>query len=136
MRVGAFGTDASLFPATATECNQPGSMTSTVGSCVFYFAPAFSMFCQDFSGPNWNRDSAQEECGQRHASPDALQASKNSYFGAGGIYSTVSCADRDDTPPISGTCVFHCQKADETLWHVSGSSDPQMTRGCELFVPR
>jgi len=136
MRFGAFSTDASLFPATDSECNQPHSMTSTVGSCLFYFAPANAMFCQDYSGADWNPGSAQEECGQRHASADALRAAKNRYAGTGGLFSARGCANRDDTPTLNGTCVFHCRQPDETLWHVTGPTDPRMTRGCDLFVPR
>jgi hypothetical protein len=136
MRVGAFSSDDSLFPATGSECNQPHSMTSTVGSCLFYFAPADAMFCQDYSGAGWNTDSAQEECARRHASADALRAVKNRYAGKGGLFSKRGCADRDDSPSINGTCVFHCRQPDETLWHVTGPTDPRMTRGCDLFVPR
>lgn len=136
MRVGAFSTDTSLFPDTHTECSQPSSTTSTVGSCRFYFAPANTMFCQDFSGSSWTHDAAKDECGIRHASREALQATKNRFVGTGGIYSEDSCDDRDDTAAITGTCVFHCGKPEETLWQVSGTIDPLMTRGCELFVPR
>jgi len=135
MRIGAFTTDASLFPMTKTECTRPHSMTSTVGSCLFYFAPAASMFCQDYSGAGWNPDSAREECSQRHTSAEALRAVKNRYAGAGGLFSPQGCADRSDAPKISGSCVFHCRQPDETLWHVTGPTDPRMTRGCDLFVP-
>lgn len=136
MRVGAFSKDASLFPVTGSECNEPHSMTSTVGSCLFFFAPANAMFCQDYSGTDWTRISAQEECAQRHASADALRAAKNRYAGAGGLFNTDGCTDRRDTPAIDGTCVFHCQQPDETLWHVTGPIDPRMTRGCNLFLTR
>jgi len=93
------------------------------------------MFCQDYNGSEWQETSAREECAARHASPAALKAAKNSYEGAGGIYDTRSCANRDDSPAISGTCVFHCGDTDEKLWHVSGDIDPRMTKGCDLFVP-
>jgi len=136
MRIGAFGEDPSLFPLTGTECTRPHSMTSTVGSCLFYFAPAAAMFCQDYSGADWNPASAREECARRHASVDALRAAKNRYAGAGGLFTPQSCTDRDDAPAISGSCVFHCRQPDETLWHVTGPTDPRMTRGCDLFVPR
>ncbi len=135
MKVSAFRSNALLLPATDTECQQPHSMTSNVGSCLFYFAPANAMFCQDYSGSGWNRSSAQEECSQRHAGIDALRAAKNRYAGAGGLFSTSSCAERGNTPPLNGTCVFHCRKPDETLWHVTGPTDPRMTRACDLFGP-
>jgi len=136
MRVGAFEQDGALIPATDSHCAQPHSMTSSVGSCLFYFAPADALFCQDYSGAGWDPDSAREECSKRHASADALRAAQNRYAGDGGVLSLASCASREDAPPINGTCVFHCDQPDETLWHVTGAIDPRMTRGCDLFVRR
>jgi len=130
----AFDTDTTLLPLTDTECPAPHSMGSTVGSCLFYFAPADSMFCQDYSGSEWNTESAQQECSARHASKAALAEVENRYEGKGGVFSASSCTDRTDAPVISGTCVFHCRAGDETLWHISGAIDPRMTRGCDLFI--
>jgi hypothetical protein len=132
----AFAPDATLVPPTDTACTTPHSISSDVGSCLFYFAPADSMFCQDYSGYEWQLDSARQECNARHASREALAAAANRYEGTGGEFSTGACADRDDVPPISGTCVFHCRAGDETLWHISGTVDPRMTRGCDLFIER
>lgn len=134
MRVGAFSESGTLLPSTHHECKAPHSLTSAVGSCRFYFAPADGMFCQDYSGPGWTRAAAAEECARRHASAAALRAAENRYAGAGGVFSPASCAQRDDAVPIDGTCVFHCGQADETLWHIAGAVDPRMTRGCDLFV--
>ena len=135
MRRGAFEPDARPVPIMATECSAPSSMTSQVGSCLFYFAPAGSMFCQDFSGSDWTTVSAREECGLRHADEAALAAAENRYTGAGGVFSSLPCRERTDTPEFTGTCVFHCRSPEETLWHVGGPMAPEMTRGCELFVP-
>lgn len=132
----AFDPNATLIPTTDSACRAPHSMSSSVGSCVFYFAPADSMFCQDYSGSEWQPASAQQECGARHASREALSAAANRYEGAGGDFSTSACAERDDAPPITGTCVFHCRSGDETLWQISGTVDPRMTRGCDLFIGR
>ncbi len=134
MRVGAFSESATLLPSTERACDAPQAFTSAVGSCRFYFAPADTMFCQDYSGPGWTRATAAEECARRHASAAALRAAANRYAGAGGIFSPASCAEREDAAAIDGTCVFHCGEADETLWHVAGTVDPRMTRGCDLFV--
>jgi len=135
IRVGAFSAGGTLIPATDLRCDEPNSMTSVVGSCLFYFAPADAMFCQDYSGVGWNYDSARAECSKRHASAAALQTAENRYAGAGGTFSSAGCASRNDAPPLNGTCVFHCKQSDETLWHVTGRIDPRMTRGCDLFVP-
>lgn len=134
LRIGAFNRDATLLPATDLTCDTPHSMTSTVGSCRFYFAPADATFCQDYSGSGWSPDTARTECDKRHASAAALRAAKNRYAGAGGNFSTKNCAARDDAPAIVGTCVFHCRRPDETLWQVAGAIDPRMTRGCDLFL--
>lgn len=132
----AFDPAATLLPPTDTECTTPRSMTSTVGSCVFYFAPADSLFCQDYSGSDWNTESAQQECAARHASKAALAEAKNRYEGQGGVFRTSACDNRPDAPDIAGTCVFHCRAGDETLWHFAGPVDPRMTRGCDLFIER
>jgi hypothetical protein len=130
----AFNAAARLIPATNTVCTAPTSMTSTVGSCLFYFAPADSLYCQDYSGAEWAAPAAQKECASRHATRAALAAAKNRYEGAGGVYAAAACATRGDAPAIAGTCVFHCNAADETLWHLGGTVDPRMTKGCDLFL--
>jgi hypothetical protein len=134
LRIGAFDADATLLPATALACDAPHSMTSTVGSCRFYFAPADATFCQDYSGPEWSATTARAECARRHASAEALRAAENRYAGEGGDFSTQDCATRGGASAIAGTCVFNCRRSDETLWHVTGAIDPRMTRGCDLFI--
>ena len=136
MRIGAFDSTSLPIPPVDQNCSQPGSMTSNIGSCLFYFAPADATFCQDYSGQGWTDETAREECAKRHASPAALAAAENRYAGAGGVWRSESCDSRADSPTINGTCVFHCRQPDETLWHVGGAIDPQMTRGCDLFVDR
>ena len=132
----SFDSDSSLVPRQDEICTQPHSMTSTAGSCLFYFAPANAMFCQDYSGQDWNLDAATAECSKRHASAEALKSADNRYEGTGGIFSSASCSDREETPSMSGTCVFHCMEGDETLWHLTGAVDPRMTQGCDLFIKR
>jgi hypothetical protein len=142
MRVGAFSTDAGLFPHGKPRCDSPSRESSAVGSCVFYFAPASARFCQDYSGSRWTNESARAECGRRHASPEALRAAANRYAGAGGIFSELGCAERRDRPALTGTCVFHCRQPDETLWHTleppagAAAASAMMTRACDLFLPR
>jgi len=144
MRVGALTREAALFPSAAPVCDAPSSMTSTAGSCVFYFAPANARYCQDYSGPEWKLESARQECGKRHASPEALKAAANRYAGAGGLFSDASCRERPEQLPLAGTCVFHCKQPDEALWHPlataagdasSGAAGAMMSKACDLFVP-
>lgn len=141
---GALTGEQQLFPRSKPACDAPSSVTATAGSCVFYFAPAGSRFCEDYSGSGWNSESSRAECGQRHASAEALRAAANRYAGAGGIFSPESCAEREDAGALSGTCVFHCKRPDEALWHGLGSpatagagagSASTMTRACDLFIP-
>ena len=64
-----------------------------------------------------------------------------SYAGQGGVYNSLSCAER--TPAIKalhGTCIFHCNAPDEALWHVLQTADGGtevrgMDRACDLFLP-
>ena len=140
MRKGAFTDSPELFPRSTPPCTSPASMTSSVGSCRFWFAPAQATFCQDYSGPGWVSATAQEECSKRHASPEALAAADSKYAGLGGVYDRLSCDERADSPPPVGTCVFHCNAADETLWHTldanaNGPAATQiMRRACDLFI--
>jgi hypothetical protein len=142
MRSIAFTDSTELFPPTAQACISPTSLTSTVGSCRFWFAPAQTTFCQDYSGSGWDVAAAKEECGKRHASQAALAAVDSKYEGLGGVYDPLSCDARDDSPAPVGTCVFHCNAADETLWHmldataVDAAAARMMSRACDLFVVR
>jgi len=134
LRQTAFAANAPLYPTGQHACLAPSALTSAVGSCVFYFAPASAMFCNDYSGSAWTEATAREACGQRHASREALQAAKNRYGGAGGIFSSLGCAARQDAPSIAGTCVFHCNEPDEVLWQVAGEADAMMNRACDLYL--
>lgn len=134
MTRAAVATDAPLLPAGKAACVAPSAMTARAGSCLFYFAPANAMFCTDFSGTGWSDTTARAECGKRHASRTALQAARNRYEGAGGIYSPEGCAARADAPAIAGTCVFHCNETDEVLWQVADGPNAMMNRACDLYI--
>ncbi len=136
---GGLNNENSLFPRSRPPCDAPTSMTSQVGSCRFYFAPSQSTFCKDYSGAEWTIAAAQEECGKRHATREAVLAAENKYEGAGGVFSRSSCRQRGDAEPIAGTCVFNCKAADETLWHTlklkDAVADTSMASGaCDLYI--
>lgn len=141
MRSAAFANDGQLVPGNHGACTAPHATTSTAGSCLFYFAPAGGRFCQDYSGAGWTPESAAAECGKRHASAEALKAAANRYAGTGGLFSRESCGSREDREPLSGTCVFHCQAPDETLWHplgqaaTGGAAATMMRKACDLYLP-
>jgi hypothetical protein len=140
LRTGAFTSAQELFPREALPCTAPTSMTSDVGSCLFWFAPARTMFCQDYSGTAWGAAEAREECGLRHASPEAQAKADNKYAGTGGVWSAFGCSNRPDSAPPVGTCVFHCNAGDETLWHTltdaagGPAADAMMQRACDLYI--
>ncbi len=140
MLAGAFSAGAELIPADNEPCYAPSAQQSAAGSCLFWFAPAESMFCQDYTGGEWSRDSAAAACGKRHASPDALKAAASRYEGQGGVYSTDGCRNRKDAEPLGGTCVFHCNAEDESLWRQSGkvvsgpAAGAMMSRACDLYI--
>jgi hypothetical protein len=126
-----------LFPRHKAPCIEPSPMESKFGSCVFFFGPADSMFCQDFNGRGWTAESARAECGIRHATEAGWLAADKRYEGEGGIYDSSSCDGRGLDAGFSGTCVFHCNAPDESLWHVLGAgvSPKGMERACDLFIP-
>jgi hypothetical protein len=138
LRARAAGAATGLVPQAAAACAAPATLASRTGSCLFYFAPVDALVCQDYSGVAWTAEAAQAECARRHASRAALQAAKNRYEGAGGLWRDGSCAARDDAPARSGTCVFQCGEPDETLWHLPGQSAAPaaaLARFCKVFVP-
>jgi hypothetical protein len=61
---------------------------------------------QDCRGANWTGEASAAECGQRHASCEALGAAGNRYKGGGSLFDGRSCGERDDVPVRPGTCVF------------------------------
>lgn len=136
MKNGGLQNAARLFPATQLACTAPAAATSKVGSCLFYFAPAGTSFCQDYTGTSWTAEAASRECAQRHANLEALNDAQNTYAGAGGVFDALTCAKREDVAPITGTCVFNCAAPDETLWQVSSveAGDGTMARACDLFI--
>jgi hypothetical protein len=142
MRSVAFTEGEELFPRTIPPCAAASSMTSVVGSCKFWFAPAQAYFCQDYSGAGWDAAEARAECSKRHASPEALAAADSKYEGLGGSYDSLSCDAREDSAAPVATCVFHCNAHDETLWHTldAAASGPtatdMMRRACDLYIDR
>jgi hypothetical protein len=140
LRSAAFTDATELFPRAIPPCMAASSMTSEVGSCKFWFAPGQAYFCQDYSGAGWGKAGAREECGKRHASPEALAEVDSKYEGKGGVFSELSCDDRQDSPTPIGTCVFHCNAPDETLWHTLDAADmgpaasSMMRKACDLYM--
>jgi len=141
MTGGALTGASEMFPRSKPPCIEPAATSSTAGSCVFYFGPAGSDFCQDFSGPAWTSESAKAACGGRHATRSDWIAAERRYAGDGGLYSPSSCAARKlDADKLHGTCVFHCNEPDEALWHIVGPATGEhqvegIERACDLFVP-
>jgi hypothetical protein len=138
MTDGAFDRGGELLASAAADCTAPAQAPVPAGSCLFYFAPANAMFCQDYNGAGWDAASARAACAKRHASREALAAADNRYEGSGGVFSAAGCAQRNDAPPIIGTCVFNCGRPDESLWQVSeaaGGMGP-MSRACDLYLPK
>jgi len=142
MLAGSFTDEPALLPAAEAACKGPSERKRSAGSCRFWFAPAQAYFCQDYTGPEWNRKAVRRECGKRHASPEALAKAANRYEGKGGRYSRKACAERKDSAPLGGTCVFNCRLPGETLWRTRGDSQPaepaaagMMARACDLYIP-
>lgn len=135
LRDAAFQADTQPVPGLAGACRAPARPERQAGSCLFYFAPMNTRYCEDYNGPGWTREAAMAACERRHASREALQAAGNRYEGAGGLFSDRPCAGRDDAPEISGSCVFNCGTKNETTWQVSGPQNAMLDRACDLYLP-
>lgn len=150
MTTAALWPGAELFPRVTPVCTEPSARTARAGSCILYFGPAGATFCQDFSGAGWTPETAAADCGKRYATRAQWDAADGSYVGDGGVYSPMSCAERDAPaelraerfaiaePVNRGTCVWRCNDADETLWHsmtaVEQVDGRSLRDNCELFL--
>jgi hypothetical protein len=139
VKSAAAGSDVPLLPTSAGDCHPEAVPQRGLGSCLFYFAPVDAMVCQDYSGEGWNEAAAQQECGKRHASKEALRAAGQRYEGSGGRWAPQDCSRREDAPTSLGSCVFQCGARDETRWHLPGQPGGgpagPMARFCQVFVP-
>ena len=135
LRESAYRVDGRPIPSLAGDCKAPAQAERESGSCLFYFAPMNTMYCEDYNGEGWSPDSARAACGRRHASREALQAVDNRYEGSGGVFSSLACRDRDDAPAITGSCVFNCGTRNETTWQVTGPANAMLDKACDLYLP-
>jgi hypothetical protein len=140
VKAAAAGDDVALVPDASGECRPARAAGSRSGSCLFYFAPASTMVCQDYSGEGWTDAAARAECDKRHASKAALQAAGQRYEGSGGAWAAEDCSSRSDAPPRVGTCVFQCGAGDETRWQLPGQpggaeAPGALGRFCQVFIP-
>jgi len=130
-------TESTILAKNTQQCNLPKATNDF--SCLFYFAPAQTLFCQDYTGSEWTEQMARQACGKRHASPEALKAAASRYEGKGGVFENRTCTERET---IESTCVFHCNEKDENLWHNVGSTSDKplpvsaamMSKACDLFI--
>jgi len=150
MTTGAVAGDTALYPAADADCG--ARPAGGAGSCIFYFSPSGSTFCQDYSGTGWTPASAAAECAGRHATAADQAAAGGSHKGTGGRYDARSCAGRNAAAEVRGepfgleasgdfgTCVFRCGAPDEARWRVlspegAGANARMMARVCERFIP-
>lgn len=131
----AFRPDGQPIPAPGSDCTAPARAAEAAGSCLFYFAPMNSLYCEDYNGDGWSPAAARTACARRHASREALQSAGNRYEGSGGVFSPRACGDRDDAPDTSGSCVFNCGTRNETTWQVTGSANAMLDKACDLYLP-
>ena len=139
MRRNSFAQQPELIAGQSGSCTAANQPATSPGSCLFYFAPTDSLFCKDYTGNNWRKETVQEECRQRHASKEALQSAKNRYQGKGGTYSSSPCADRSDVERIVSSCVFNCRANDEAVWHSTqilgnAAGAAMMSKACDLYI--
>lgn len=99
--------DAALVAQAVADCRLHD--ISAKGSCIFFFATSGQHFCEEYTGPDWDEQSAQQRCAERDDP----------------VFSTSLCADRasetlllDDDGQFKGECVINCGKQNEYRWKV------------------
>lgn len=116
MRVKSFEDNPSpIAPTAGDACAAPLDFEAPSGSCVFYFAPADSYYCSDYTGYGFDRESAMEKCDSR-LNTETLETE----------YSEKPCDQRldeieskiPDYAGFLGACIVHCHEAGEFLWNV------------------
>ncbi len=109
-------------PPEGAQCPEPDA--TPTGSCIFYFSMSEQTFCEEYRGPDWTVEAAQEKCTPRD-----------------GDFKPVPCADRGaETDPIGdlkGTCVVGCGEL-ERVWYIYDESsipgvDP--ADSCDPWIP-
>jgi hypothetical protein len=99
------------------QCPNPDA--EPTGSCIFYFPiPGTDVgqhFCEEYRGPNWTVETAEEKCTPRQESN----------------FKPLSCEDRkdetdliDDDGVFKGTCVVSCGD-DERVWKIYSDMPPE-----------
>ena len=130
----SFEDDPVLITPTIPECDQPSSLETEFGSCLFYFVHSESYFCSDYTGRGFaSFEETEAKCNSRDATGTELSP----------IFKEVSCSERTEeieaTIPgyqgHTGICVVHCQADNEFIWNIYTDDPESLCEGFVLFYP-
>jgi len=123
-----------IITPTIPECDQPSSLETEVGSCLFHFVQSLTYYCSDYTGSGYTTvQQAEEKCNSRYMTGTELSP----------IYSTLPCNERSEeieaTIPgyqgLTGICVVHCQMDNEFIWNIYTENPEESCGDFELFYP-
>ena len=130
----SFEDDPVIITPTIPECDQPSSLETEVGSCIFYFVHSETYYCSDYTGSGFTTSQqAEDKCNSRDATGTELSP----------IYSTLPCSERTEEIEATilgysghtGVCVVHCQMDDEFIWNIYTENPEDSCGDFELFYP-
>jgi len=62
----SFEDDPVIITPTIPECDQPSSLETEVGSCIFYFVHSETYYCSDYTGSGFTTvQQAEDKCNSR-----------------------------------------------------------------------
>ncbi len=114
----SFNENPVLITPTPFVCNQPSSLESPGGSCIFYFSFMDIYYCADFTGIDYEAaETVEAKCDENGVK-----------YGGDATYDAYPCKDRieeisgivPDYTGYLGTCIVGCGGTGEFLWNVYG----------------
>ena len=130
----SFEDDPVLITPTIPECDQPSSLETEFGSCLFYFVHSQSDDRSDYTGRGFaSFEETEAKCNSRDATGTALSP----------IFRQVFCSERTEEIEAiipgylghTGICVVHCQADNEFIWNIYTDDPESACEGFVLFYP-
>ena len=138
----SFVNNPQLLQDNTNDCLYASSLASKAGSCLFWFQAANQYICQDYTGWEWNRITAEAKCSSRHRDPQDWERTGGKDSTLGGFWDgSSSCSQRDlsgiiGARRLKGRCVLRCQSEKEYIWNLyendSLEGGPSF---CNVWIP-
>jgi len=120
-----------LITPSKPVCDEPSSLDSGNGSCLFYSELyGQNYFCADFTGSGFTPENAKEKCETNAA-----------YINE--VYNSSPCSARSDEiaayipgyQGLTGICVVHCKETNEFIMNIYNEDPETKCGGFEFFFP-